>query len=116
MEVYEFLSDRFIHFYFRQEFGSLLFKTKKFHPKIAIEHNLAVGSLRNPTLHQGIDFKTLEQGFFETGIVLNDLIRLNYFDLFYLGFGVSGFYRYGPNALDSFKDNRRLQITLTSSF
>jgi len=116
MEVYEFLSDRFIHFYFRQDFGSLLFKTKNFHPKIAIEHNLAYGSLSSPTIHQDIDFKTLEKGFFEVGLVLNDLIRLNYFDLFYLGFGVSGFYRYGPYALEKFKDNRRIQVTVTTSF
>jgi len=79
MRAHEFLSDKFIHFYFRQDFGSLLFKMKKVHPKIAIEHNIAFGTLSNPEFHQDITVKTLEKGFFEVGLVVNDIIRINYF-------------------------------------
>ena len=116
MDPYEFLSDRFVHFYFRQDFGSLLFKTKKIHPQIAIEHNLAFGSLRKPELHQGIDFKTLEKGFFEVGLVVNNILRFNYFNMSYIGLGVGAFYRYGPNALPTFNENKKIQATFTMSF
>ncbi len=116
MEAYEFVSDQFIHFYFRQDFGSLLIKAKRFQPKIALEHNLAFGTLQRPDLHQGIEIKRLEKGFFEAGLIINDLLRFNYLDLFYLGVGVSGFYRYGPYSFDSFKENKRVQVTVTTSF
>jgi len=116
MENFEFLSDRFVHLYFRQDFGSLLFKTNKFHPEIAIEHNIAFGNLSSPELHQGIDFKTLEKGFFEGGLIVNNLVRFNYLNMGYLGLGIGVFYRYGPNALPTFKENRRVQITTLVQF
>ena len=116
MDAYEFISDQFIHFFFRQDFGSLLLKTKRFQPKVALEHNIAFGNLRQPELHQGIEFNTLEKGFFEAGIVINDLIRYKYLDVCYLGLGVSGFYRYGPYAFDRFQENTRVQATFTASF
>ena len=116
MENYEFLSDRFVHFYFRQDFGTLLFKTEKFQPEFAFEHNIAFGSLTAPALHQGIEFKTLEKGFFEGGVVVNNLLRFNYLNMGYLGLGLGVFYRYGPNALATFKENRRIQMTTLLQF
>ncbi len=116
MDNYEFLSDRFVHFYFRQDFGSLLLKTKKFQPEISLEHNIAFGSLSAPELHQGIEFNTLEKGFFEGGVVVNNILRLNYMNLGYLGLGLGVFYRYGPNALPTYKENRRIQVTTLLQF
>ena len=116
MNNYEFLSDRFVNFYFRQDFGSLLLKTKKFHPEISLVHNIAFGSLASPELHQGIEFKTLEKGFFEGGIVVDNILRFNYMNMGYLGLGVGVYYRYGPNALPTFKENRRVQVTTMLQF
>ena len=116
MENHEFLSDRFVHIYLRHDFKSLLFKTNKFQPEITIEHNIAFGSLNSPELHQGIEFKTLEKGFFEAGLIVDNILRFNYVNLGYVGVGVGFFYRYGPNALPTFNENKLLSVTTSFQF
>jgi hypothetical protein len=43
-------------------------------------------------------YKTMEKGFFESGLMLNNLIRYNYVNLFYFGLGGGIFMRYGAYA------------------
>ncbi len=100
MRMNEFLSDEFVSLYLRQDFGSLLFKTKKFKPKILIISSFTFGRLKNPDLQLGFDFKTLEKGFYESGILFNNLIR----SANIIGFGFGIYYRYGPYA---FADNEK---------
>lgn len=95
MDPYEFLSDRYFSFFFRQEFGTLLFKTKWLQPSISLEHHFTIGSLARPDQHQYITFNTLEKGYAEAGLILDNLIRLNYVNFAYLGFGGGAYYRYG---------------------
>ncbi|WP_185154586.1 DUF5686 and carboxypeptidase-like regulatory domain-containing protein [Flavilitoribacter nigricans] len=95
MDPYEFLSDRYVSFFFRQEFGTLLFKTKWLQPSISLEHHFTVGTLSDPDRHEGITFNTLEKGYAEAGLVLDNIIRLNYVNFAYLGFGGGVYYRYG---------------------
>jgi len=105
MEFYEFVSDRFVHLFFRQDFGTLLLKRNKFQPSIILEHNLAFGDLQQPDLHQDISFKTLEKGYFEAGLILEDLVRKPLFNMGYAGVGLGMYYRYGPNQNEAFRDN-----------
>lgn len=116
MQFDEFLSDRFIHFFFRHDFSSLLFKYKKFKPRILVEHNLAIGNLQNPEIHQGIDFKTLEKGFFEAGLAITDILRFKYFNMAYIGLGAGVYYRYGAYQFDNFTDNTAIRMRLTFSY
>ena len=116
MDRYEFISDRFVHFFFKHNFGTLLGKTKKFKPEISLEHNMAVGSLRNPELHEGLLFQTLEKGYFESGLVLENLVRLNYFNFMYLGFGVGGYFRYGAYALPKMEENWAFRLAVSFSY
>jgi hypothetical protein len=62
----------------------------------------AWGDLKNPEHHFGIEYKTLNEGFFESGIELNQI---------YKGFGLTGFYRYGPNQLPRFEDNIAIKLS-----
>jgi hypothetical protein len=50
----------------------------------------------------GINYKTLNKGFFESGIELNQI---------YKGFGLTGFYRYGPNQLPRVEDNIAVKLS-----
>jgi hypothetical protein len=50
----------------------------------------------------GIEYKTLNEGYFESGIELNQI---------YKGFGLTGFYRYGPNQLPRFEDNLAVKLS-----
>jgi hypothetical protein len=109
MRMNEFLSDRFAALYFRQDFGSLLFKGEKFKPEIVITTNIGFGSLSKPELQGGIEFKTMEKGYYESGLIINKIIKSS--GIMGMGFGV--FYRYGHYALPETKDNFAYKLTFT---
>jgi len=68
---------------------------------------VAFGSLTHPEKHQLIAFKTLEKGFYESGLLVNNLLRL---PAIRTGFGV--FYRYGPYGFTHVSDNFGYKISL----
>ena len=107
MRMNEFLSDKYLAFFYQHNFGKLLFKTKKFQPEIVISTNYGLGSLANTTSHRNIDFSTMSKGYLESGIVINDILRTGFY-----GLGVGTFYRYGHYALPVLKDNFALKLSL----
>jgi hypothetical protein len=108
MRMNEFLSDRFIELYLKQDLGKLLFKPHgKFQPEIALVHNMAFGTLTKPEHQENIKYKTLDKGYFEGGILINNLIRVQ---LFKYGFGI--LYRYGPYSFAKTIDNFAFKLTL----
>ncbi len=109
MRMNEFLSDEFVSIHFRQDFGGLLFKAKKFKPKIIFTTSAGFGQLQKPELHHSIDFKTMEKGYFESGILFNNLIK----QMGFVGYGFGLFYRYGPYSFSNNSDNFAFKLTLT---
>ena len=107
MLPYEFFSSEYINFHFRHSFGSLLFKTKKFEPEIVVTTSIGFGALSYAGNHAGVDFKTMEKGFYESGIVINNLVRY-----LYLSFGAGVFYRYGPYQFENPSDNVTAKLSL----
>jgi len=116
MDIYEFLSDRFIHVFFEHNFGALLLKHKNFKPEISLAQNIAWGDLQKPELHNGFDFKTLEDGFFESGLRIDNLLRFNYVNIMYMGIGGGIYYRWGKNALPTFEENLGYRARLRFTF
>jgi hypothetical protein len=97
----EFFSSEFVMLQFKHGFKRVeLFKKVK--PSLVLVTRMAWGNLKNPEDHIGIEFKTLDQGFFESGIELNQI---------YKGFGLTGFYRYGPNQLARLEDNIAIKLS-----
>lgn len=101
----EFLADRFVVLHYRHSFGKLLLKTKKWQPLPTIVTSTGWGALDHPANHRGYDFRSMEDGFFESGAEI--LFRNN---LSALGFGV--YWRYGPYALPDAMDNLYLKLAL----
>lgn len=112
---YEFLSDRYVNVFLSHNFSSLLLKTKKFQPHIIIHQNMGWGNLSRPANHQLIGFVTKEKGLFESGLQIDNIVKINYLNFVYLGLGVAGFYRYGPYSWPDAKDNFVWKITTTFS-
>ncbi len=108
MQMNEFLSDRFISLYFYQNFGKLLFRSTYFHPDIILSNNIGFGSLAAPEKHRNIDFKTMEKGYYECGLMLDNILNQQF-----LGYGFGVFYRYGPYSFNRQKDNFAYKLTLT---
>lgn len=100
MRMNEFTSDRYLSLFLSHNFGNLLFRSKYFSPEPEIVTNLGIGSLSHPENHLDEDIKSFEKGYFESGIVINKMVRLGVTDL---GFG--WFYRYGPYAMPTAKEN-----------
>lgn len=116
MGLYEFLSDEYVNVFLSHNFGSLLFKTEKFRPEFQVFTGVGYGTLRDSSRHQGIGFKTMEKGYYESGLMINNIIRANYFNVCYLGLGGGAFVRYGAYAYPKWEDNMAYKISFTVTF
>ncbi len=112
---YEFLSDRYVSMHFSHSFGSLLFHIKKFKPILTLYQNIGWGMLSDPEDHQQIEFKTKEKGLYESGLQIDNLIKFNYLNVAYLGFGAGAYYRYGPYAYSHATDNLAFKFSMIFS-
>lgn len=105
----EFLSDQSAAIHLAYETPALKTKIEKwFRPSLMIRTSAGWGSFSQSDFHQGIQYRTMEKGYFESGLVINNILRLST-----IGLGVGAFYRYGPYAFDSFKDNFAVKLSLT---
>lgn len=60
------------------------------------------GNMRDKSEHEGIAFNTLEKGYYESGVELNEIFS---------GLGLTFFYRYGPYQLPEFDRNLSIKIS-----
>ncbi|RRJ93865.1 DUF5686 family protein [Flavobacterium macacae] len=98
----EFFSSKYAMFQLKHGFKRMmLFKGIK--PSAVLVTRAAWGDLEKPEQHVGLDYKTLRDGYFESGIELNQIYKF---------IGLSGFYRYGPNQLPRLEDNISVKLTV----
>lgn len=108
MSANEFLSDRYVSLFFTHDFGNLLYEGKKFKPEMMLVTNVGFGWLDKPDVHKNIGFKTMEKGYFESGIMINRLVNL-----FLYNIGIGATYRYGAYSHSDWEDNISIKVTLT---
>ncbi|MFC0603822.1 DUF5686 and carboxypeptidase-like regulatory domain-containing protein [Winogradskyella pulchriflava] len=113
---YEFLSDKYAHLFTTHNFGRLFNNKGYLQPDILLHNNFGVGSLDDTSSHQSIAFKTKENIFFETGLELQNLIKIPVMELGYFGIGVGAFYRYGYHHLEKSSDNFAFKYSMGFSF
>ena len=102
----EFFSSEFVFFQLKHGFQRVkIFPKVK--PSLVLVTRMAWGNLKKPEQHINIAYKTLNEGFFESVIELNQI---------YKGFGFSGFYRYGPNQLSRIEDNIAIKLNFVFDF
>ncbi|KDN55094.1 DUF5686 family protein [Flavobacterium seoulense] len=97
----EFFSNKYAMFQFKHAFNRVTL-LKKIKPSLVIVTRMAYGNLDNPEQHLGLNFKTLDKGFFESGIELNQIFN---------GLGLTTFFRYGPNQLPKLEDNIAIKLS-----
>ncbi|HOE05828.1 MAG TPA: DUF5686 family protein [Bacteroidales bacterium] len=111
MGVNEFISNRFVHLFLKHDFGSLLFRTKKWRPEIVLLTNLGwsdytiTGFLDPGTVHG------YNKMYYESGLQINYMLRA-----MFIGYGFGVYYRYGAYYLPETIDNFAFKLTLTYSF
>ncbi|MBS7256466.1 DUF5686 family protein [Flavobacterium branchiicola] len=97
----EFFSSQYVFFQIKHGFDRIKIM-RKVRPSLVLVTRMAWGNMENPEQHVGPEYKTLDKGFFESGVELNKIFK---------GFGLGGFYRYGPNQLMKFEDNIAVKIS-----
>ena len=111
MQPNEFLSSSFVSGYFTHDFGKLLLNTRFFKSSIAIATGAYFGEQRFPYSIVNTDLKNASKGYFESGLMINNIINGNYD-----GLGLGCFYRYGAYHLPREKDNFTYTMTITLNF
>lgn len=111
MRPNEFLHRYQIAFHQRHGFKAISTGTKYVRPRFVWANNLGFGWLMKPGMHQGLEIKDMRKGYFETGIVIEDLFRHNI-----MGLGGGVFYRYGPYAFSDQFDNLAFKLSLKIGF
>ena len=97
----EFYSSKYVMLHFKHGFKRITI-AKKVKPMLVLVTRMAWGDLVNKQDHVGIDFKTMNKGYFESGIELNQIFK---------GFGLGTFYRYGAYSLPVFQKNLSIKVT-----
>ena len=97
----EFFSNKYAFFEIRHALKKFNF-SKKFKPYLVFITRTAIGNIDKPDQHLDIEYKTLKNGYFESGLQINQLFK---------GLGISTFLRYGPNQLPDLEDNIALRIS-----
>lgn len=118
MDLYEFTSDRYATLFVTHNFKTLLGKptVSWFRPEPSIVQGIAYGNLRSPEYHEGVPTKTLERGFFESGLLVDNLYRQKIASVAYVGVGMGVFYRWGPNAIPTPADNLAYRLVWNIGF
>lgn len=110
MRTNEFMHSEFVAVQIRHDFRDLLFKTKKFNPRISLVHNMLWGKYRGKA-DQYLVANIADKGFMESGIYIDQLLKLGF-----TGIGIAAFYRYGPYAMEKEMDNLVLKLSIGFSF
>ena len=99
MKLYGFFTDRYAHSFINYNLGNVILKKSKFKPELALALNLGWGKIAGKKeIHEDIEVRDYPEGYFETGIMLNNLLRLKIYKYFYGGLGVGAFVGLGPDA------------------
>jgi hypothetical protein len=107
----EFLNELLIGLHQRHNFGSVKTGIKWIAPEFHWVNNFGIGWLQKPELHAGLKIQDMRKGLFETGIVIEDLIKVNL-----LGIGGGVFYRYGAYSFSKEIHNFAFKLSMKIGF
>ncbi len=118
MSPYEFVADQYAYGFLTHTFGSLLVRAKSgwFQPDISVIQGIAIGTLSNANAHQGILIQSPSKGFFESGVSIDNLLRIRLLKLTRLGIGGGAFYRWGAYRFSEHTDNWAFRLIWNLSF
>ncbi len=111
-----FLHNRFANLFFQQEFGPILYQKRYSAPFLTLIHNMSVGNLAHRERHLNIGFLTMQRPYIESGIQLDNILRINYVRLGWVGVGGAVFYRWGAYSDGGWRQNVAPRLSLRFTF
>ncbi|MFA8449381.1 MAG: DUF5686 family protein [Bacteroidales bacterium] len=105
----EFTSNKYAGIFITHVIGHKIFRNPDLliNPQLVIYHNMGIGDLDSSYKKVYTDKKTMNLGYYESGIGI---------DKVYGALGMSFFYRYGPYSYESFKENYAIKFHLKFSW
>jgi hypothetical protein len=100
MLPYQYFSDGYVSLLYRHDFDRALFRISDFSkPTVSLAHNMLYGTmLQSKNLANNPGIAVPDNGFHESGIILNKLLYYNFMKLVNLNINVGAFYHWAPNA------------------
>ncbi len=118
---YEFYTDQFVNFIYRHDFDWKLYKLSdksmglSSAPNLSLQYNMLYGTLQHRERQQFVALSVPDNAYHEAGLLLNNIIRLRYLNLYYLTLNMGYFYHITQGQFDS-KQNGRLVMGLGIEF
>ncbi|MBN1650885.1 MAG: hypothetical protein JW857_06130 [Bacteroidales bacterium] len=113
MLPYEFTHTESLVIHLKHTFLKPLYYTKLSEPRISIIQSMGWG--RNVFIIAN-QFKVFDKGYFESGLHVENMIKINYLNLAYIGLGAGVFAKYGDYASSTISDNLVYKINLSMIF
>lgn len=113
---FEFASNRYANLFIYYNLGSLLYNTQRFKPTIAIFQAAGWSQLNRTEKFGNIDIKDMSRGYFESGLIVGNLLRQRIFNVFYIGYGAGVFAAYGHAAAKPIAKTLSYKLTLEFDF
>jgi hypothetical protein len=93
---YTYFSDAFVSWSWRHEFDWKFYQAKlgadfSSRPGLSLQYNGVWGTMQHRDAQVTVPFQVPDAGFHEGGILVQDILRLRYANLYYLGFGAGYF-------------------------
>lgn len=107
MNASGFYSERQLALFTRFLFSSFKTKAKWNEPQIGVHHAIGYGDFPNKTLHS-VSFRSMDQGYYEGGLLLNNLFVSGV-----SGFGIGAFYHYGVYSSADWTQNIMFKFSLS---
>ncbi|TNE27451.1 MAG: carboxypeptidase-like regulatory domain-containing protein [Bacteroidetes bacterium] len=106
MPFNQFAADAYVALDIRHSFEDRLFTIGSWAPKIDVLWRSTIGTLSNPELHTGFELQSLEHGYHEVGLEINELIN---------GLGIGFYQRFGAYYSGAYGDNAAVKLTYRTS-
>ena len=102
MYPYDYYTDQFVNVIWRHDFDSKLYKVKlpgssfSSAPYIGLQYNMLYGTLQHRETQKHVAFGVPDNAYQEAGVLLNNLLKLKYLNLYYLSLNFGYFYHFAP--------------------
>jgi hypothetical protein len=114
MRPYDFYNDGYVSFLYKHDFDKYFWRLKFSKPYPSVAHNMMYGRLRNFTKAANAGIESPVSGYHESGILLNQLLQMNFFNAAYIYLNVGGFYHWTDKF--DWKKNGVFVIGLSAGF
>lgn len=95
---FEFAANSYSSLFLYYDLGSLLYNSKKFRPTVSLFQAAGVSTLNDPAQYQNLNIRDMKNGYFESGVLIGNILRVKLLNIFYAGFGGGAFIAYGDAA------------------